>query len=157
MSGFIEGENRHQATLFPESLDEYVVEVNPVRVVDVFVDSLDLSGVGFVTEARDLGRPRYHPETMLKLYIYGYLNKVQSSRRLKRESQRNVELIWLLNRLRSDFRKDDPEAIRSVCKQFVLFCRKLNLLADNLVAIDGSKFKAVNNRDKYFIKAKLEL
>lgn len=103
MSGFIEGENRHQSTLFPESMDEYVAEDNPVRVVDVFVDSLDLAGMGFDTEAKDLGRPRYHPETMLKLYIYGYLNKVQSSRRLERETQRNVELMWLLKRLRPDF------------------------------------------------------
>lgn len=162
MSGFIEGENRQQSTLFPESLDEYVVEDNPVRVVDVFVDSLDLSGMGFETEAKALGRPRYHPETMLKLYIYGYLNKVQSSRRLEKEAQRNVELMWLLKRLRpdfktiADFRKDNPKAIRSVCKQFVLLCRKLDLLSDNLVAIDGSKFKAVNNRDNNFTKAKLE-
>jgi len=162
MSGFIEGENRHQSTLFPESLDEYVGEDNPVRVVDVFVDSLDLTGMGFDIEAKALGRPRYHPEMMLKLYIYGYLNKVQSSRRLERESQRNIELMWLLKRLRpdfktiADFRKDNSKAIRSVCKQFVLLCRKLDLLTDNLVAIDGSKFKAVNNRDNNFTKAKVE-
>ena len=162
MSGFIEGENRHQSTLFPESLDEYVGEDNPVRVVDVFVDSLDLAEMGFDIVGKDLGRPGYHPETMLKLYIYGYLNKVQSSRRLERESRRNVELMWLLRRLSpdfktiADFRKNNPKAIRSVCKQFVLLCRKLDLLTDNLVAIDSSKFKAVNNRDNNFTKGKLE-
>lgn len=118
--------------------------------------------MGFETIAKALGRPRYHPETMLKLFIYGYLNKVQSSRRLEKETQRNVELMWLLKRLRpdfktiADFRKDNPQAIRGVCKQFVLLFRKLDLLSDNLVAIDGSKFKAVNNRDNNFTKAKLE-
>ena len=162
MSGFIEGENRYQSTLLPESLDDYVGENNPARVVDVFVDSLDLANMGFNIVAKDLDRPGYHPETMLKLYIYGYLNKVQSSRRLERESQRNVELMWLLRRLCpnfktiADFRKDNPKAIRSACKQFVLLCRKLDLLSDNLVAIDGSKFKAVNNRDNNFTKGKLE-
>ncbi len=151
MSGFIEGEDRHQATLFPESLDEYIAEDSAVRVIDVFVDDLDISGLGFKTEPADTGRPGYHPTTMLKLYVYGYLNRVQSSRRLEREAQRNVELMWLTGRLApdfktiADFRKDNGDAIRLVCREFVMLCRKLKLFTDAFVAIDGSKFKAVNN------------
>jgi transposase len=162
MSGFIEGEDRHQATLFPESLDEYIGEDSAVRVIDVFVDDLDISGLGFKSEPNDTGRPAYHPTTMLKIYVYGYLNRVQSSRRLEREAQRNVELMWLSGRLAPDFktianfRKDNGEAIRLVCREFVMLCRKLNLFADAFVAIDGSKFKAVNNRDRNFTKAKLK-
>jgi transposase len=162
MSGFIEGENRHQTTMFPESLDEYVSEDNPVRVVDLFIDSLDISGLGFRTVANSTGRPGYHPSVMLKLYVYGYLNRVQSSRRLEREAQRNVELMWLTGRLApdfktiADFRKDNGEAIQLVCKQFVQLCRRMDLLNDDFVAVDGSKFKAVNNRDKNFTKAKMK-
>ena len=162
MSGFIQGEDRHQATLFPESLDEYVAEDSAVRVIDVFVDDLDISGLGFNTEPAETGRPAYHPRTMLKIYIYGYLNRVQSSRRLEREAQRNVELMWLTGRLApdfktiADFRRDNGEAIRLVCREFVMLCRKLNLFADAFVAIDGSKFKAVNNRDKNFTRAKMK-
>ena len=152
MSGFIEGENRQQSTLFPERVDDYVAEDSPVRVVDVFIDGLDISGLGFKTEAKDTGRPGYHPRTLLKIYVYGYLNQVHSSRRLEREAQRNVELMWLTGRLApdfktiADFRKDNGEAIRLVCREFVMLCKKVNLLTDTLVAIDGSKFKAVNNR-----------
>ena len=162
MSGFIEGENRHQSTLFPEALDDYVAEDNPARVIDVFIDKLDISGLGFKAEPSHTGRPGYDPRLMLKLYVYGYLNKVQSSRRLEREAQRNVELMWLTNRLApdfktiADFRKDNGEAIQLVCKQFVQLCRKLNLLTDAFVAVDGSKFKAVNNRDRNYTKAKLK-
>ncbi len=162
MSGFIEGENRNQSTLFPERFDDYVGEDNPVRVIDVFLDGLDISGLGFKTEASETGRPGYHPRTMLKIYVYGYLNQVHSSRRLEREAQRNVELMWLTGRLApdfktiADFRKDNGEAIRLVCREFVMLCRKLNLLTDTLVAIDGSKFKAVNNRDKNFTRAKMK-
>jgi transposase len=162
MSDFIEGEDRRQATLFPERLDDYVAEDNPVRVIDVFVDGLDISGPGFKAEPAATGRPGYHPRTMLKLYVYGYLNRVQSSRRLEREAQRNVELMWLTGRLAPDFKtianfcKDNGEAIRLVCREFVMLCRKLNLLSDALVAIDGSKFKAVNNRDKNFTRAKMK-
>jgi transposase len=162
MSGFIEGEDRNQATLFPERLDDYVAEENPVRVIDVFVDELDVSGLGFRAEPADTGRPGYNPKTMLKLYIYGYLNRVQSSRRLEVEAQRNVELMWLTSRLApdfktiADFRKDNGEAVRLVCREFVMLCKKLNLLSSKLVAIDGSKFKAVNNRDKNFTRAKME-
>ncbi len=162
MSGFIEGEDRHQATLFPERLDDYIAEDNAVRVIDVFLDDLDLSGLGFKTEPNDTGRPPYHPSTMLKIYVYGYLNRVQSSRRLEREAQRNVELMWLTERLApdfktiADFRKDNGQAIRLVCREFVMLCRKLNLFAHAFVAIDGSKFKAVNNRDRNFTRAKMK-
>ncbi len=162
MSGFIEGEDRNQATLFPERLDDYVVEDSPVRVIDVFIDDLDISGLGFKTEAADTGRPGYQPVTMLKIYVYGYLNRVQSSRCLERETQRNVEMMWLTGRLApdyktiSDFRKDNGEAIRLVCREFVMLCKKLNLLSNTLVAIDGSKFKAVNNRDHNFTRAKMK-
>ena len=160
MSGFIEGENRQQSTLFPERVDDYIGEDSPVRVIDYFMDKLDISGLGFKAEPAITGRPGYHPRTMLKIYVYGYLNQVHSSRRLEREAQRNVELMWLTGRLApdfktiADFRKENGEAIRLVCREFVMLCRKLNLLTDTLVAIDGSKFKAVNNRDKNFTKAK---
>jgi transposase len=162
MSGFIQGEDRTQATLFPERLDDYVAEDSPVRVIDVFIDELDLAGLGFRTEPNDTGRPAYHPSTMLKLFVYGYLNQVQSSRRLEREAQRNVELMWLTGRLApdfktiADFRRDNGEAIRRVCRQFVILCRNLNLFRDAFVAIDGSKFKAVNNRDRNFTRAKMK-
>ena len=161
MSGFIEGENRYQSTLFPERVDDYVDEDSVVRVIDVFIDRLDISGLGFKAEAAETGRPGYHPRTMLKIYVYGYLNRVHSSRRLEREAGRNVELMWLSGRLAPDFktianfRKDNGEAIRLVCREFVMLCRKLNLLGDTL-AIDGSKFKAVNNRDKNFTRAKMK-
>jgi transposase len=162
MSGFIKGEARSQATLFPEALDDYIAEDNSVRVVDVFVDGLDLTTMGFKTLPAETGRPSYHPSTMLKLFIYGYLNRVQSSRRLEREAGRNVELMWLLGRLApdfktiADFRKDNTQSIQSVCREFVLLCRKLDLFSDALIAIDGSKFKAVNNRDLNFTPAKLK-
>jgi transposase len=162
MSGFIKGEDRTQATLFPERLDDYVTEDSPVRVIDVFIDELDLSDLGFKTQPNDTGRPAYHPSTMLKLFVYGYLNRVQSSRRLEREAQRNVELMWLTGRLApdfktiADFRKDNGEAIRGVCRKFVILCRNLNLFTNAFVAIDGSKFKAVNNRDRNFTRAKMK-
>jgi transposase len=162
MKRFIEGEDRSQSTLFPESLDDYVAEDNPVRVVDVFVDELDLLGLGFYRAApHATGRPGYQPSMLLKLYIYGYLNRVQSSRRLEREAGRNVELMWLTGRLApdhktiADFRKDYGRAIRKVCVQFVSLCRQIDLFADVCVAIDGSKFKAVNARDKNFTRAKM--
>ena len=162
MSGFIEGEARTQATLLPEILDDYITEDNAVRVIDVFIDGIDLSGMGFKTAPKDTGRPAYHPATMLKLYVYGYLNRIQSTRRLEREAGRNIELMWLLGRLApdfktiSDFRKDNTKAIRLVCRDFVMVCRKLDLFSDAFVAIDGSKFKAVNNRDRNFTRAKLK-
>jgi len=163
MKRFIQSTDRSQITLFPEQLEDYVVEDNPVRVVDVFVEQLDLSKLGFNRVAPlKTGRPAYHPAVLLKLYIYGYLNRIQSSRRLERESQRNLELIWLLERLTPDFktianfRKDNGSAIRKVCSQFVTLCRKLNLLTEATVAIDGSKFKAVNNRDNNFTTNKIK-
>src|SRR5215211_3793965 len=146
MKGFVEGADRQQTTLLPECLDDWVDESNPVRAVDVFVDALELRELGFdgVTPAAT-GRPGYHPSPMLKLYIYGYLNRVQSSRRLEREAGRNLEVMWLTGRLApdhktiADFRKDNGAAIRKVCAQFVELCRKMGLLAKASVAIDGSK------------------
>ena len=163
MKRFIQGEDRTQATMFPELLDDYVAETNPVRVVDVFVDELDLGQLGFEgVDPAATGRPAYPPAILLKLYIYGYLNRIQSSRRLEREAQRNVELMWLIGRLMPDFktianfRKDNGKAIRKVCRQFVVLCQQLGLFSEALVAIDGSKFKAVNNRDRNFTSAKLQ-
>src|SRR6266540_3201251 len=162
MHRFIDGEDRMQHTLLPHCLEDYVGEENPVRVIEVFVDELDLSALGFsgMTPAAT-GRPAYHPSTLLKIYLYGYLNRLQSSRRLEREAQRNIELMWLVGRLApdfktiADFRKDNGEAIRAVCRQFVGLCRRLNLFTRAVVAIDGSKFKAVNNRDKNYTVAKV--
>jgi transposase len=163
MKRFVEGVGRGQSTLFPASLDDYVSEDNPVRVVDVFVDNLNLDKLGFVgVQPLETGRPSYHPGMMLKLYIYGYLNRVPSSRRLERECQRNIELIWLTGQLApdfktiADFRKDNGQAIREVCHEFVALCRKLDLFSAASVAIDGSKFKAVNARDKNFTEAKMK-
>jgi transposase len=163
MSRYIEGQDRTQTILFPERLDDYLDEDNPVRAVDVFVEELDLVDLGFErAQPAGTGRPAYHPGTLLKVYIYGYLNRIQSSRRLEREAQRNVELIWLTGRLMpdfktiADFRKDNGEAIRKVCREFVLLCRGLGLFEEATVAIDGSKFKAVNNRDKNFTERKLQ-
>ena len=163
MAGFVEGIRREQSTLFPARLDDYVAEDNPVRAVDVFVDGLDLDKIGFMrVQPLDVGRPGYHPRTMLKLYIYGYLNRVPSSRRLERECQRNIEVMWLTGQLApdfktiADFRKDNGPAIREVCRQFVALCRKLDLLSAGCVAIDGSKFKAVNARDMNFTEAKMQ-
>src|SRR5207237_1463148 len=158
----IDGEDRMQQALLPHSLEDYVGEENPVRVIEVFIDELDLAVLGFsgMTPAVT-GRPAYHPSTLLKIYLYGYLNRVQSSRRLEREAQRNIELMWLTGRLApdfktiADFRKDNGAAIQSVCRQFVELCRGLKLFTGAVVAIDGSKFKAVNNRDKNFTVAKV--
>ena len=163
MKRFIQGEDRTQGILLPELLDDYVAETNPVRVVDVFVDELDLSQLGFEgVDPAATGRPAYHPAILLKIYIYGYLNRIQSSRRLEREAQRNVELMWLTGRLMPDFktianfRRDNGKAIRKVCRQFVVLCQQLGLFSEALVAIDGSKFKAVNNRDRNFTSTKLQ-
>ena len=163
MGRFVEGEDRSQSTLLPERLDDYVTEDSPVRVVDVFVDNLDLTALGFERAiAQATGRPGYHPATLLKIYIYGYLNRVQSSRRLEREAQRNIELMWLTGRLApdfktiADFRRDNGAAIRRVCREFVVLCRRLDLFSQALVAIDGSKFKAVNNRDRNYTRAKVQ-
>src|SRR3954463_14362937 len=162
MRRFIDGEDRMQQALLPHCLEDYVDEENPVRVIEVFIDELDLAAVGFsgMTPAAT-GRPAYRPSTLLKIYLYGYLNRIQSSRRLEREAQRNVELMWLTGRLApdfktiADFRKDNGMAIRAVCAQFVGLCRRLKLFTHAVVAIDGSKFKAVNNRDKNYTVAKV--
>ena len=163
MRRFIEGESRNQITLMPACLDDYIDADNPVRVIDLFVDELDLAALGFEgTTAAATGRPGYHPALLLKIYIYGYLNRIQSSRRLERETQRNVELMWLTGQLSpdfktiADFRHDNGKGIRNVCKRFVALCRQLKLFSLAVVAIDGSKFKAVNNRDKNFTPHKLE-
>src|SRR5438046_1299463 len=163
MKRFVEVVDRGQGTLFPECLDDWICEDNPVRVIDVFVEKLDLDDLRFDgVDPEATGRPSYHPSVLLKLYIYGYLNRVSSSRRLEREASRNIEVMWLTGRLApdhktiADFRKDNGPAIRKVCTQFVVLCRKLGLLTTASVAIDGSKFKAVNNRDKNFTRAKME-
>ena len=162
MGRFVEGADRGQATLLPECLDDWIDSENPVRAIDAFVDALDLAELGFDgVEPAATGRPGYHPATLLKLYIYGYLNRVQSSRRLEREAGRNLELLWLLGRLApdhktiADFRRDNGKALKKVCARFVDLCREMGLLATASVAIDGSKFKAVNNRDKNFTKGKV--
>src|SRR6202162_933413 len=163
MKRFIEGEDRTQVTLLPACLDDYVEAENPVRVVEVFVDGLDLGELGFEgVDPAATGRPAYHPAVLLKLYIYGYLNRIQSSRRLEREAQRNVELMWLTQRLApdfqtiADFRKDNGPASPAAGPQFIALCRRLELFTQAVAAIDGSKFKAVNTRDKNFTKAKLK-
>jgi len=163
MKRFVEGKDRTQTTLLPESLDDYVSGENPVRAIDAFVDELELSELGFsAARPAATGRPAYHPATLLKIYIYGYLNRIQSSRRLEREAQRNVELIWLTGQLTpdfktiADFRRDNGSAIRRVCAKFVELSRELGLFNEALVAVDGSKFKAVNNRDKNFTPHKLK-
>ena len=163
MKRFVAGADRSQSTLLPESLDDWVDESNPVRVIDAFVDALNLAELGFDrVKPAVTGRPSYHPSCLLKLYIYGYLNRVQSSRRLEREAGRNVEVMWLLGRLApdhktiADFRRDNGGAIKKVCARFVELCRRMGLLLKASVAIDGSKFKAVNNRDKNFTSAKIE-
>src|SRR5271155_765129 len=163
MKRFVEGEDRRQGVLLPEFLDDYVADDDPVRVVDVFVDELDLRALGFegvVPEAT--GRPAYHPATMLKIYVYGYVNQIASSRRLEREARRNVEMMWLTGRLAPDFktiagfRKGNSTAIRSACRQFVALCRGLKLFTQAIVAIDGSRFKAVNSRDRSFSRSSIE-
>ena len=163
MPRFIVGEARAQASLFPECLDDYMDDDNPVRVVEAFVDGLNLGALRFErTQAKATGRPGYESSTLVKIYIYGYLNRIPSSRRLERETGRNVEMMWLTHRLSPDhktiaqFRKDNAKAIVAVCREFVGVCRRLSLLTEGEVAIDGSKFKAVNNRDKNFTEAKMK-
>jgi transposase len=163
MKRFVEGKDRRQTTLLPDCVDDYVAEENPVRAIEAFVEALDLAALGFEGVVPETtGRPAYHPATLLKIYLYGYLNRIQSSRRLERETQRNLELMWLTGRLTpdfktiADFRKDNGPAIRATCRHFVLLCRELDLFSEALVAVDGSKFKAVNNRDKNFTPHKLQ-
>jgi transposase len=157
MKRFVEGEDRLQVALLPHCLDDYVTENNPVRVIEAFIDELDLATLGFEGVVPETtGRPAYHPATLLKIYLYGYLNRIPSSRRLERETQRNIELMWLTGRLMpdfktiADFRKDNGSAIRATCRQFVMLCRRLDLFSEAVIAIDGSRFKAVNTRDKNY-------
>jgi transposase len=164
MSGFIQGADRNQGYLLPERIDEYVSEENPVRVVEAFVEALDLAGLGFGRlEPNVTGRPAYHPSTLLKIYLYGYLNRIQSSRRLEQEANRNLELMWLTGRLApdfktlADFRADNGVAIRGVCREFIVLCRRLGMFTQAVVAIDGSKFKAVNHRDRNFTSGKMKM
>ena len=161
MTHHIKGQGRHQVTLLPEALDDFVTEDNPVRVVDIFVDGLQLDSLGFErVSAKQTGRPGYHPATMLKLYIYGYLNRIQSSRRLEKEAHRNVELMWLLERLTpdfktiADFRKNNGKGIKNACRAFIDLCRQMQMFTDVVVAIDGSKFKAVNSKANNFTPQK---
>jgi transposase len=163
MKRFIEGEDRSQTVLLPACLDDYIAEDNPVRAVDVFVEELDLRTLGFAgADPAVTGRPAYHPAVLLKLYIYGYLNRIPSSRRLEREAQRNVELMWLTQRLApdfktiADFRRANGDGIRNVCRRFVQLCRELKLFTQAIVAIDSSKFKAVNSRDRNFTPNKVD-
>ncbi len=163
MPRFVKGQDRQQVTLLPECLDDFIAEDNTVRIVDVFIDELDLVALGFEgANPAKTGRPSYHPAVLLKLYLYGYLNRIQSSRRLERECQRNVELMWLTGRLApdfktiADFRRENGKGIRNVCRRFVMLCRELKLFTDAVVAIDGSKFKAVNNRERNYTPGKIE-
>jgi len=163
MKRFVEGDDRHQTTLFPHALDDYVAEDNPIRVIDAFVDELQLGRLGFHgIQPHATGRPAYHPSILLKIYIYGYLNRVQSSRRLERETQRNIEMMWLTGRLTpdfktiADFRKNNGQAIVKVCREFIKVCHRLNLFTRGEVAIDGSKFKAVNSGDKNFTPVRMK-
>src|ERR1700692_3199478 len=163
MNRFVPCEERTQDTFLPSRLEDYVTDDNPVRVIDVFVGELDLTKLGFEgMTPQATGRPGYHPSTLLKIYLYGYLNRVQSSRRLERETQRNIELMWLTGRLMPDFktivdlRKDNGPAIRAACRQFVMLCRRLDLFCATVIAIDGSRFKAVNTRDKNYTHGAIE-
>ena len=163
MSRYIEGQDRQQVTLLPECLDDFIAEDNTVRIVDAFINELDLAALEFQgLQPASTGRPSYHPSVLLKLYLYGYLNRIQSSRRLERECQRNVELMWLIGRLSpdfktiADFRRNNGKGIRNVCRRFVMLCRELKLFTDSVVAIDGSKFKAVNNRERNYTPGKIE-
>jgi len=161
--GYINGSDRAEVLLFPEALDDYITPENPVRFIDAFVTSLDLGEFGFTRAVpAATGRPAYAPADLLKLYIYGYLNRVRASRLLEREATRNLEVMWLLSKLVpdfktiADFRKDNLAAIKQVCREFTLLCRRLELFGGELIAIDGSKFKAVNNRKRNFSEKRLE-
>src|SRR5229473_940632 len=158
----IQGYDRNQTLLLPNSVDDYIGPDNPVRFVDAFVEQLDMQGAGFFrVEPNETGRPGYHPADLLKLYIYGYLNRVRSSRRLEAETRRNLEVMWLLRHLApdfktiADFRRDNRAAFRSVFREFVLLCRQLDLFGRELLAVDGTRIKAVNNKDRNFTRAAL--
>ena len=160
---YIQGHNRQQQTFLPVSVDEYITEDNPVRVIDAFVESLDLVGIGFkYSESKETGRPPFNPADLLKLYLYGYLNRIRTSRRLELETHRNMELMWLMQMLRpdfktiADFRKDNKKALKNGCREFTLLCKKLGLFRLELFGIDGSKFIAVNHSSKVYTKNKVK-
>lgn len=160
---YIVGENRDQMMLLPEALDDYVSQDNPVRFIDAFVEKLDLEELGFTRAVpKEMGRPAYDPADLLKLYIYGYLNQVRSSRKLERETKRNLEVIWLMRKLEpdfktvADFRKENLEGIKKVCREFTLMCREMGLFGGELIGVDGSKFKAVNSKERSFTLKRLE-
>jgi transposase len=160
--GYIEGQDRKQSLLFPEMLEDYISEENPVRFIDVFIEGLNLLDLGFLKAiAKDTGRPPYNPGDLLRLYVYGYLNRTRSSRQLEREAGRNVELMWLMRKLRpdfktiADFRKENAAGIKKVCREFTVWCKRLELFGGELVAIDGSKFRAVNSSKRNFTQKKL--
>lgn len=160
---YIAGENRNQMILFPENIEDYISEDNPVRVIDVYVESLDLQSLGFRKyEPNTTGRPMYSPKDMLKLYVYGYMNRIRSSRRLETESKRNLEVMWLMKKLSPDyktiarFRHDNAVALKNVFRNFVKLCLNLDLYGKELIAVDGSKFKAVNSKDRNFTDKKLQ-
>ena len=163
MERFVEGEDRAQQVMVPPNLEDYVGEDNPVRVVDVYIDEQDLAALGFArVMPKVTSRPAYHPSTLLKIYLYGYLNRIQSSRRLVREAGCNIKLMWLTGRLApdfktiTDFRKDNGPAIQAVCAQFIAMCREIGLFAKAVAAIDEANFKAVNARDRNFTRGKLK-
>jgi transposase len=160
--GYVEGVSREQVLMFPEVMDDYVSAENPVRFVDAWVDRLAMGELGFSkAEPEELGRPAYDPRDLLKLYIYGYVNEIRTSRKLERETKRNLELMWLIRKLKPDhktianFRSENRKALKEVFRQFTGLCRELNLYGRELVGIDGSKFRAVNGKDRNFTEAKL--
>ena len=159
---YIQGEDRHQAILFPESIDDYIAENNPVRFIDAYVDKLDLSEMRFThSETKETGRKPYNPGDLMKLYIYGYLNKIRSSRLLEKSTHQNIEVIWLLQKLSpdfktiADFRKDNGKAIKKVCKEFILLCKAMDMFGSELVGIDGSKFSAVNANKRNYSRSRI--
>jgi transposase len=161
--GYVLGEDRSQVVLFPECLDDYILPESPIRFVDAFVERLDLGELGFQkAEPKDMGRPAYHPGLLLRLYVYGYLNNIRSSRKLERETHRNVELMWLMGKLTpdhktiADFRKDNLGPIKQVWREFSKLCKQLDLFGGELVAVDGSKFRASNSRERNFTREKLD-
>jgi transposase len=161
--GYISGESREQITMFPEVVDDYITEDNPVRFIEAFVDGLDVSQLGFGrAEPKELGRPGYDPRDLLKLYIYCYLNRIRSSRRIETEAGRNLELMWLMRKLRpdfktiADFRRENTKALKKIFQEFSEICRKLELFGGELLAVDGSKFRASNSKKKNFSPAKLK-
>jgi transposase len=160
---YVEGKERRQAILFPDHLDDYVSEENPVRFMDAFVGAQDLVELGFNrAEPKEMGRPSYHPGLLLRLYVYGYVNNIRSSRKLEREARRNIELMWLMEKLTpdyrtiADFRKDNLEPIKKMCQEFTRLCKKMDMFGGELVGVDGSKFKADNSTERNYTKKKLE-